>query len=586
MDNEMPSVSSLYPSGVGEGGDSQINSPVAASTGAGPQQGTSTLSGSDKNTPPGPAVFKWNKYGFCWDAYWGTGGFYDGTVLRKMLIELDDQYLLRRALTFYRNIFRQIIDATYKPVFSEGNTRTVEVNGVSGENVAPLFQAFLKDADCKRNPLSQFTKRAVKNARILGVCFVVVDNYGEVPELLKDQIQARRFPYVYIRLPQQVEEKFLELDEVGRLRQIAFKELPEAVFDEKTQRTEMEPRWKKWTTSYSVKMRWNKESGAHEEIPGTMIAYNIGEIPIIPVMSSESEDGTVLPHPTFYDICRCNWAVFNWDSFNTITAIGSLYPTLVLPRPTGTEVSNLQGMGRQQGLWAPPSENGTIPAEIRWLDYPTGCYEALKGSIQELIDDMFRQAGQQGVTAQVKSGQKQSGISKSYDFHAQSFVLKESAKMAKDCEQEIARIFQLYVNESFDFEVHYEEDFEPEENPSDDVQLYGDYLALRPGPKAEGLAKKMLAHSIFDDADPEDLQEVLDEIDDQVKNAGKDAVDIPPEETPEEIAAREAKESEGTKKADVFAASQKLLDSNKALKKQVQKVAKRGYSIKKKAVAQ
>lgn len=588
-DNDFPSVSTINPSGINSVGQyDQINDPVAASTGANVAPGQSSLSGTDKNTPPGPPVFKWNKYDFCWNAYWGTGGFYDGTVLRKMLVELDDQYLLRRALTFYRNFYRQIIDATYKPVFSEGNTRTVEANGVSGNNVAPLFSAFLEDADCKKNPLSQFTKRAVKTARICGACFVIVDNYGDVPELLTDQIKARKFPYVYTRLPQQVEEKFVELDEVGRLKQIVFRENPEPVFNSKTQRTEMERRWKKWTADYSVKMRYNNESGEYEDIPGTQVNYNLGEIPIIPVMSSEAEDNTVLPQPTFYDICRCNWAIFNWDSFNTRTVSGSLYPTLTLPRPSGTEVSNLMGVSPQQALLVPPAENGITPAKPEWLDFPTGCLEALRGMVNDLVDDMFRQAGQQGVSAQVKSGHNQSGISKSYDFHAQQFVLKETAKMAKDCEQEIARMFKLWVpTEKFDFEVHYEEDFEPEEDPNDDVKLYGDYIALNPGPKGKGLALKMLTHSVFNDASPEDVEEVIAELDEQINDAEKDDRDIPPEdvqpvETPEQKAARELKEAEDAKK-DAIPSKE---PAPAPAKKNVNKAAKRGYSLKKTAVAQ
>jgi len=580
------SPQTINPSGINaDNGSYQINDPVAASTGAGVQSGQQSMSGSEKNTPPGPAIFKWNKYDFCWNAYWGTGGFYDGTVLRKMLVELDDQYLLRRALTFYRNMYRQIIDATYKPVFSEGNTRTVGVNGVSGDNVAPIFQAFLKDADCKRNPLTQFTKRAVKNARILGVCFVVVDNYSDIPALQKDQIDARRFPYVYIRLPQQVEEKFLQMDDVGRLVQIVFKENPVEVENPKTHVMEIERRWKKWTPDFSVVMRFNNETAKYEDLPGTQVNYNLGEIPIIPVMSSEAEDNTVLPHPTFYDIARCNWSIFNWDSWNAITAAGALYPTLVLPRPTGTEVSALQSMGRQQGLLAPPGEPDNTPAEIRWLDYPTGTYEALKGSIQDLVDEMFRQAGQQGVTAQVKSGQNQSGISKSYDFQAQLFILKESSKMAKDCESEIHRMFCLYVNEPSELEVHYEEDFEPEENPSDDVQLYGDFIALGGlGPKAKGLALKMCAHAIFNDADPEDVAAVIAEIDEQIKNGEldkRDIPEIPPGETPEQKAAREAAEAAAAG-GDVEVPHPKP----EFPPKKVNKTAKRGYSLKNKAVAQ
>ena len=577
-DQGMPSMQFVAPSGIQVVGPSdQVNAPVAAQTGAVVQQSQQMLSGSDKNTPPGPPIFKWNKYDLCWNAYWGTGGFYDGTVLRKMLVELDDQYLLRRALTFYRNFFRHIIDSTYKPVFSEGVTRTTKVNDVVDEDgkLAPFWDAFQDDVDHRHHSIGQFTKQAVKNARILGVCFVVVDNFPEFPELAKDALKDRKFPYVYVRLPQQVEEKHIILDEFCRIQQIIFRESPEEVVNKEGQ-TELEKRWKKWTPAYSVKLRMDKDNGQFVEIASTKVEYNLGEVPVIPVMSSETEGDTVLPHPTFYDLCRCNWAIFNWDSFEARTICASMYPVLTLPRPSGTEVSNLQAMSPQQGLFVPPAENGTTPAQPRWLDYPVTCFEAVDKYIQTLIDDLFRQSGQAGVTPRVKQGTGPSGLSKSYDFQAQHYILKESSKMAKCCEREVARIFQLYVtSEKFDYEVHYEEDFGPDEDPDQDVKLYGDYLALQPGPKAKALAMKMLAHSIFDDAEEDDLQEVIKEIDEELLNEQKDKTDIPP---PDQVPPVPPVPDQGQPPAS---------PSPPVPPKTVKKgPPKRGFSVRKKGVAQ
>jgi hypothetical protein len=251
-----------------------------------------------------------------------------------------------------------------------------------------------------------------------------------------------------------------------------------------------------------------------------------------------------------------------------------MYPTLMLPRPSGTEVSNLQAMSPLQGILVPPSENGITPAQPRWLDYPVTCFESVNNYIQILIDDLFRQAGQLGVTARATTGVKtQSGVSKSYDFHAQSFVLKESSKMAKCCELEMARIFKLYVvNEVFDYEARYEEDFGPDEDPDDDVKLYGDYIALEPGPKGKALAMKQLTHSVFDDADEEDVKEVIEEIEEELKNTLKDGQDIP-KLTPEEQAAQDAIAAAAAASGQAPPAPSKKVDK---------KIPKRGYTIKKK----
>lgn len=594
-EQNFPSMQFIAPSGVGIVGPSdQINSPVAATTGAVVQQSQQMLSGSDKNTPPGPPIFKWNKYDLCWNAYWGTGGYYDGTVLKKLRIELDDDYLIRRSLTFYRNFFKQIIDSTYKPVFSVGSTRETKVNDVVDKEgtLAPFWNGFMENADNRHRSIGQFTKRVVKNSRILGVCYVVVDNFPDIPKdmLAQDALKDRKYPYVYIRLPQQVEEKFVVLDDFCKIQEIIFKEAPEKVMNPDTHVVEMEKRWRKWTTMLSVRLKKDKD-GNFVEIPGSKREHNLNEVPVIPVMSSEVEDDTVLPHPTFYDLCRCNWAVFNWDSYEAQTIIATMYPTLTLPRPSGTEISNLQSMSRQQALLVPPAENGTSPAQPGYLDYPTNCFEAVSNYIQVLIDDLFRMAGQLGVSAKATAGAKgQSGVSKTYDFFAQEHVLKESSKMAKTCEQEIARMFKLYViGEVFDYEARYEEDFEPAETPDEDVKLYGDYIGLNPGPKAKALAMKQLAHSIFDDADEDDLSEVIEEIDDTLKDDLKNKQDIP-EETPEEQAAREA----DLAKAAALAAAgiQTTVEGQGGEpaapppKKAVKKGApKRGFSIKKKGGA-
>ena len=530
-DNISPSPQYIMPSGITMvGAGDQINSPSDASTGGIVQQGQQMLSGSDKNTPPGPPIFKWDKYQFMWHCYWGTGGFYDGTVLLKMRTELDDQYLERRSLSYYRNFFREIIDATYKPVFAEGATRTITVNGVVDKdgNLAPTYNNFLNDVDNRKHSMSRFMKRVARTARTVEVCYIIIDNFAIVPENTQAVLKDRAFPYVYLRLPSQVETKELITDEFNKIVQITFKENPVQVPDPKNpEKTLTEKRWKRWTLKYSVLLRQNEETKELEEIAKTKVVYDFGEVPIVVVMSSDSEDDTVLPHPSFYDVARCNWAIFNWDSAQGRAILKQMYNVLILPKPETADVSNLQSMGPQQGLYQPPAQDGIVPATPQWLEYPTGNFEAIATFTQQLIDDLFRQCGQLGVSGTTKNQKTQSGVSKQYDFYAKESVLKETAKMIVNAEQEIARIFQLYViNEPFEIDIAYEEDYGPEDDAEQDVQLYTDFInSASSYPKARALAVKMMSKSVFDDAPEEELQEVLDEID-QVLD---DELHAPPE---------------------------------------------------------
>ena len=542
----------IAPSGIQTVGMSdQVNTPVEASTGALVQSNAAVLSGSDKNTPPGPPIYKWNKYDFLWHAYWGTGGFYDGSVLRKLLTEIDDQYTLRRAVSYYRNFFCQIIDATYKPVLAEPVTRVTEVNDVVDEdgNLAPLWNSFLDNVDNRNHKMEQFMKRVVRASRILEVCYIVMDNYRVTSEDVKTAKETRQFPYIYLRLPQQVEESLTQVDEFSKLLQICFKERPEKVIDKGGQEVE-EARWKLWTRNYSVKLKKDKDTRKFVELPGTQVVYNFNEVPVIPVMSTDSEDDTVLPHPRFYSVARCGWSVYNFDSAESRAIYAQMFPILAMPQPRTSDIPTGMASNPMQGVYLAAAENGVTPAEPKYIEYPTRDFEAIDKFTQELIDDMFRQAGQLGVSGVSTQAKPQSGISKSYDFHASHFVLKESAKMLQFAEEEVARWFKLYVPENFTYEASYCDDYSPDADPQKEVTVYGGYIQLDPGIKGKALALKEASRAVFAGADEDELQEVISDIDEHAMDEDKvDETDqVPPEE--EQTPAEAIKEALGIKQPD------------------------------------
>jgi hypothetical protein len=566
----------IAPSGIQTVGPSdQVNSPVEASTGALVQTSSAVLSGSDKNTPPGPPIYKWNKYDFLWHAYWGTGGFYDGSVLRKLLTEIDDQYTLRRAVSYYRNFFCQIIEATYKPVFAEPCTRVTEVNEVVDEDgkLAPLWDTFLDNVDNRNHKIDAFIKRAVRAARILEVSYIVMDNLKATSDNVEIAKKNREFPYVYLRLPQQVEESMTQVDEFCKLVQICFKEHPEMAVDAKSGQMVEEQRWKLWTRDYSVKLRKDRDTRKFKEITETKVVYNLGEVPVIPVMSTDAEDDTVLPHPRFYSVARCGWSVYNFDSAEARAIYAQMFPILALPQPRTSDIPTGMASNPMQGIYLSPAENGVTPATPTYLTYPTQDFEAIDHFTQELIDDMFRQAGQLGVSGVASTAKPQSGISKSYDFHASHFVLKETAKMAQLAEEEIARVFKLYVPENFTYEASYCDDYSPDTDPEKEVTVYGDYIQLDPGNKGKALALKEASRAVFAGSDEDELQEVISDIDEHAEDETEVVVadQVPPEEeqTPAD-AIKEAlglKQPEEEKPAPAKKPTNKMVKSKKTLRK-------------------
>lgn len=553
--------SAVSPVQAGEG----VAAPIAAATGAPIQTSQTVISGTERTTPKGPPVFRWNKYDLMYNSYFGLGGFYDGTALYKSQVEVDDQYLERRATTAYRNFLRQIIDATYLPVFSTGATRKTEVNGILDEKgvVAPLWNNFLNNVDNRRSSIQNFVKKVVRHARILGVSFVVVDNFKDIPVLAKDAITSRKYPYLYMRLPQQVEARMTSIDEFNRIMNICFREMPEKVKDPKTQAMIDEPRWKMWTVTYSVRMRCN-ELHEFEEILGSKVYHNLGEVPVIAVMSSEVEEGTVLPHPDFYSVARTNLDIYQIDSAQMRNIRANMFPILCLPLTKDNDPSNKQAVSPLQGFYMPPNTpDATYPSPM-YLAPPTAAFEAVAQMTKDLIDYLFKQAGQQGVVGVQKAA---SGVAKAYDFQAQEYVLMETAKMAKICEEEIARLFQLYVNERFDYTVFYEDNYSPT-GQMESMELYTKYIDLQPGTKGKSLALEQVTRLVFDDLDDEIVQPVINEIRDDSIEEKKNEQDIPPDDGQVQIGEGDEQVPPGT------------VDDVQSTKKKIRKeLKKRGFIV-------
>ena len=441
------------PAGMRAGYTDQGSLPIQAQIGSPSITGHNTYKGTSQNTPPGPPIWQWNKYDFMYNAYHEGGGFFDGSALVKSYVETDDQYFERCRVSYYENFTKPIIDATYLPVFSEPIKRETTVNGtIDAEGKgAPLWDAFLKNCDRKGTPLPDFMLKVAKHARMLGSCFVVMDNYktDEIPELLKDQLAQRKLPFVVLRFPQQVEMKLLKLDEADNIEEIAFVE--KSVVGT---HGESEGRWKKWTSSYCVMLKLDKDNN-FIELPETKYEHGLERVPVIPVFSSQAEEGTIIPMPPFYSIARCNWALFNICSSQMRLLRSQMFAILCAPKVEGGFAASAN-----KGFELPADNTATgekYPQPF-YLTPPVGPYQEITETIRHIREELYRLAGQEGVSGVRES---RSGIAKAFDFSAEAWVLKDTAHMSKTAEEKIACLFKCFTIEEFEFCATYTEQYTP-----------------------------------------------------------------------------------------------------------------------------
>jgi hypothetical protein len=264
-------------------------------------------------------------------------------------------------------------------------------------------------------------------------------------------------------------------------------------------------------------MMTKDDDGMYIEVPSTRFEYNLGKVPVIPVYSAECEHGTILPMPNFYAVARCNWHLFNVCSAHDRLMRAQMFCILCAPK-----IENGFSSSPNQGFELPANDGTTgmnYPLPF-YLAPPVGPYAEISNDIKDLGTDLFQLAGQQGVTGvQLET----SGVSKAYDWQGQEWVLKQTSKMGKKCEEAMSKIFQLYVAEKFEYTADYATDFQVVDQMAKSNQ-FGRFLQDVTGVStpfnpliAEAL--KEYAVAMFDGMSDEKMADLVEWIDDNTGEA-------------------------------------------------------------------
>lgn len=412
-----------------------------------------------------------NDYTFMTHTYQGTGGYKDGSYL--IPFHREAWYENRKKFSVYRNFLRPIIDALVIPVFS---------NPITREYDSPLFDEFVNDANNKGDSLTAISMEACKYARLHGVCFVVMDNFSNVPESLQEQIDTRALPYVYIQTADTVYA--YSTNEFGGLTTITFKG-EEIIGDEK----------------YTTLVTWTNEDYIKEWYDGNKFikseSYNhaLGVLPVTAVFSENISE--ILPQPPFYSIARLNYGLFNKDSElrdqERAQAFSILYYQM-----NGQD--NSITIGPHNAIALPVDSDLTITPGYASPD--SSVIKALIDSAKDYIQSIHDAAEQRGVMVTATSG-----IEQAYKFRSTAQQLKNTARIARDLEVSLADLFMRYTTNTFDITISYTQEYSPyyEQLSVDDaIKL----LQIEYPQKVKSELKKVLIGKVLNHLDSEEMREL------------------------------------------------------------------------------
>ncbi|WP_371366279.1 hypothetical protein SRRS_07090 [Sporomusa rhizae] len=367
-------------------------------------------------------------YNFLKDAYYGEGGFKDGSYLVPHPRETPEKYARRKALAYYLNYVAPVVNSHVNPVFRKEPEREW--------NDHALFSEFVKDADTLGTSFTRFMKRAALIAKLQAVAFIVIDNVSEQPGNMADVLKQRALPYAYIVQRNQVKE--YKTNKAGRLIEFSY-----TVASETSSSDTATDTWK-WTTT-----TWSCQYANGEEITNN---HNLGRLPVIPLYSKPMEPGKVLPQSEFYNIAKTNQRLYNLCSEIDEIIRNQAFNILIYPLPEGeSDIKEIIVSTENVLGW-----DGSLPNQPGYIVMDTGPLEQLRSERKDLIEEIYRMAELSHVTG-VET--KESGIAKQWDFEQANQVLTDFALNCEEAERSVAEVFGLWTNSSVDLSCKYSDDF-------------------------------------------------------------------------------------------------------------------------------
>ena len=433
---------------------------------------------------------------FLHDSYYGTGGFKWGDYLVPHPREVMEKYSRRQFMGYYTNYVQPCVDSFVNPIYREAPSREYKSNA--------LFDAFLLDVDGGGTGINRFMKTLALKAKLYGGALVVLDNYAEPSESREDALKNRRFPFAYIVRPNQVTEWVL--DRYGNLIKISYRLTYSEIVDGNARN--MSDTWT-WTAE-----TWSRETNGMK----TEGINALGKIPVIPLYGNLKDDDertasilhtkeikTMFPQSAYYQIARCNLAIYNACSELRERNRNQAFSILAYPIADQDDFEVAQEAVTGSNNMMLYRGSAGIPKYIDPSSIPS---DILVQEIQYLVQEIYRMAERANVTG-VQA--QTSGLSKEWDANVGNQSIADFASSLEDLEKRLADLFGLYVGADLDFKVTYNKDYAPPDISSA-LSSATQALSMQTGGRFDEEVRKAAARAMFHDFDDDVLNKIMDDI--------------------------------------------------------------------------
>jgi hypothetical protein len=356
------------------------------------------------------------------DSYTGGGGFLDGSYIVPH--PREDDVDARRKLAYYTNSVLGMVSSLTSPVFGDKITRNIDTD---------FYRAFLDNCDRRGTSLSNWLLNVAKYDALLGNVFIIMDNATTPPETIGEAIASRSFPYLYYKLPNEVQD--VRLDDFGGVSSITFKLDTRKI------------------GGIAKNIYRTIENGFVTDWYGRKDDRSLVGDPINSPASRVIMTGSeVMPIPPFGAIAQTAKAIYNLDS-QQLDATGTQAFSILQVPSTEPEASMVVGM--KNVLYVHPDGN----RDAKYISPDAQVLQHINEFSKSVTDAMIASAVNAGV--RVNSGAYKSGTAIMVDSSPAYAVLACTSEKFERIEQKIHDMFCFMAGVTDNTTSSYSKDYTP-----------------------------------------------------------------------------------------------------------------------------